>query len=124
MMNMKMKLVSILMLLLGILPVYSRHISFRMKGTFQHGCARMPSITRVGADYENGTMTVNIQKYSGLVWVYIKDVSENVIKLAAANINEKGMVEVDISNLDSGDYTIDVVLEDRTYTGKVVLLAQ
>ena len=121
---MKMKLVSILMLLLGILPVYSRHISFRMKGTFQHGCARMPSITRVGADYENGTMTVNIQKYSGLVWVYIKDVSENVIKLAAANINEKGMVEVDISNLDSGDYTIDVVLADRTYTGKLVLLAQ
>ena len=119
-----MKLVSILMLLLGILPVYSRHISFRMKGTFQHGCARMPSITRVGEDYENGTMTVNIQKYSGLVWVYIKDVSENVIKLAAANINEKGMVEVDISNLDSGDYTIDVVLEDRTYTGKLVLLAQ
>lgn len=84
----------------------------------------MPSITRVGADYENGTMTVNIQKYSGLVWVYIKDVSENVIKLSAANINENGMVEVDISNLDSGDYTIDVVLEDRTYTGKVVLLAQ
>ena len=124
MMNMKIKLVSILMLLLGILPVYSRHISFRVKGTFQHGCARMPSITRVGADYENGTMTVNIQKYSGLVWVYIKDVSENVIKLAAANINEKGMVEVDISNLDSGDYTIDVVLEDRTYTGKLVLLAQ
>lgn len=123
-MNMKIKLVSILMLLLGILPVYSRHISFRMKGTFQHGCARMPSITRVGADYENGTMTVNIQKYSGLVWVYIKDVSENVIKLAAANINEKGIVEVDISNLDSGDYTIDVVLEDRTYTGKLVLLAQ
>ena len=124
MMNMKIKLVSILMLLLGILPVYSRHISFRMKGTFQHGCARRPSITRVGADYENGTMTVNIQKYSGLVWVYIKDVSENVIKLAAANINEKGMVEFDISNLDSGDYTIDVVLEDRTYTGKLVLLAQ
>lgn len=36
----------------------------------------------------------------------------------------KVWVEVDISNLDSGDYTIDVVLEDRTYTGKLVLLAQ
>ena len=124
MMNMKTKLVSILMLFLGVLPVCSRRISFKMKGAFQHGCARMPSITRIGADYENGIVTVNLHEYSGLVWVYIKDVSENIIKLSAANINENGIVEVDVSNLDSGDYIVDVVLGDTTYTGNVVLLAQ
>ncbi len=112
------------MLFLGILPVYSRRISFRMKGTFQHGCARMPSITRIGADYENGIVTVNIHEYSGLVWVYIKDIYGNVVNVSEANLVEDGEVEVDMSDFDRGDYAIDIILGNYTYTGEIDLSAQ
>ncbi len=41
---------------------------------FLAGCGdRMPSITLVRADYENGILSVNIKNYIGMVLVYIYD---------------------------------------------------
>lgn len=48
------------------MPIYSKPISFRMKGAFQRGCPRMPSKTKVEADYEDENIAMNIQKYSGI----------------------------------------------------------
>ena len=50
---MKKKIILVLVFLLSIMPIYSKPISFRMKGAFQRGCPRMPSITKVEADYED-----------------------------------------------------------------------
>jgi hypothetical protein len=50
-MNMKTKLICVMMALMCLAPVYSMPLNIRMKATFQHGRARIPSITRVNADY-------------------------------------------------------------------------
>ena len=63
---MKTKIILVLVFLLSIMPIYSKPISFRMKGAFQRGCPRMPSKTKVEADYEDENIAMNIQKYSGI----------------------------------------------------------
>ena len=102
---------------LAILPSMATQINVRTKATLPRGGARMPSITQVSADYENGFLTVNVQKYSGMVWVYIYDADGNVIGENAANIISYGSVMTDITPLKKGDYTLRIVLGDTIYEG-------
>lgn len=62
------------------------------------------------ADYENGFLTVNVQKYSGMVWVYIYDAYGNVSGINVSNINGNGIINPDVSYLPNGEYPIDIVL--------------
>lgn len=113
---MKKILIAILMSL-AILPSMATQINVRTKATLPRGGARMPSITHVSADYENGFLTVNVQKYLGMVWVYIYDADGSVIGENAANIISDGSVSTDITHLKKGDYTLRVVLSDTIYEG-------
>lgn len=81
----------------------------------------MPSITQVSADYGNGFLTVNVQKYSGMVWVYIYDADGNFSGINVSNINGNGTIDTDVSSLPNGEYSIDIVLSDNTYTGNFAI---
>lgn len=65
-MLMKNIFIAILMSL-AILPSMATLVNVRTKSTLPRGGARMPSITQVRADYEDGILTVNIQRYFGRV---------------------------------------------------------
>ena len=102
---MKTKIILVLVFLLSIMPIYSKPISFRMKGAFQRGCPRMPSITKVEADYEGEDIAVNIQKYSGTVWICIYDVDGNLVSSIADTITKNGFITQNVANLPTGEYT-------------------
>lgn len=102
---------------LAILPSMATQVNVRAKATLPRGGARMPSITQVSADYENGFLTVNVQKYSGMVWIYIFDANGNVSEMSVSNINGNGTIKTDASSLPNGEYSIDIVLDNNTYVG-------
>lgn len=102
---------------LAILPSMATQVNVRTKATLPRGGARMPSITQVSADYENGILTANVQKYSGMVWVYIYDADGSVIGENVTNIISDGSVTTEINPLKKGDYTLRIVLSDTIYEG-------
>ena len=106
---------------LAILPSMATQVNVRTKSTLPRGGARMPSITQVRADYEDGILTVNIQRYFGMVWVYIYDADGNVSGINVSNINGNGTIDTDVSSLPNGEYSIDIVLSDNTYTGNFAI---
>lgn len=95
-------------------------VVLRRRALFQHGSMRMPSTTQVEADYDNGTLTVNIQKYTGVVCVYIYDADGNVSETSFGNINGSGILTTNVSHLSTGEYSIDIVLSNNTYTGNFI----
>ena len=103
---MKTKIILVLVFLLSIMPIYSKPISFRMKGAFQRGCPRMPSI-----------IAVNIQKYSGTVWICIYDVDGNLVSSIADTITKNGFITQNVANLPTGEYTLCIALNNVTYEG-------
>lgn len=100
---------------------YSNPISFRMKGTLQRGCPRMPSITRVEADYECSEITVNIQKYTGTVCVYIYNENGIVVRTTQTHIDANGSFTVDVEDLGEGKYIMSVILSNATYEGSFLV---
>lgn len=114
---MKKIIIAIILMSLAMLPNMAAQVNIRVKSTLPHGGARMPSNTQVEADYENGILTVNIQKYSGMVWVYIYDANGNVIEEVADDITGNGTVSSETNFLNKGDYTLCIVLNGATYEG-------
>lgn len=106
---------------LAILPSMATQVNVRTKSTLPRGGARMPSITQVRADYEDGILTVNIQRYFGMVWLYIHDANGNISETSISNINGNGTIDTDVSSLPNGEYSIDIVLSDNTYTGNFAI---
>lgn len=82
----------------------------------------MPSIIRVEADYECDVITVNIQRYTGVAYVYIYDVNGNVVGAILTDIDVDGTFTIDVGNLKGGIYTINVVLTNETYEGTFEVL--
>lgn len=103
------------------ISVIANPLVLRRRAMYQHGGMRMPSITQVSADYGNGFLTVNVQKYSGMVWVYIYDADGNVSGINVSNINGNGTIDTDVSSLPNGEYSIDIVISDNTYTGNFAI---
>ncbi len=114
---MKKIIIAIFFMSLAMLPNMAEHVNIRVKSTLPHGGARMPSTTQVEADYEKGILTVNIQNYIGVVWVYIYDADGNVIEEIANNIIGNGTVAPEVNFLNKGDYTLSIVLSDAIYEG-------
>ena len=99
------------------ISVIANPLVLRRRAMYQHGGMRMPSITQVDADYENGILTMNIRKYSGAALLYIYDADGRIIGENAANIISYGSVMTDITPLKKGDYTLRIVLGDTIYEG-------
>lgn len=113
-------LLSIVALICSI-SVVANPVVLRRRALFQHGSMRMPSITQVEADYEDGILTVNIQRYSGMVWVCIYDADGNISGTSVSDINGNGIINTDVSSLPSGDYSIDIVLSNNNYIGNFII---
>lgn len=92
-------------------------VPLRRRAMFQHGRMRMPSITIVEADYENRTVTLNIKKYSGTVWINIYDDNGSIVGANAANISGACIVTMEVNNLSSGVYILSVALSSASYEG-------
>lgn len=116
---MKKTIILILLSVFGMSFAYPRHISFKQREyAFQHRRARVPSMVRVSADYEDGKITLDVTGYTGNVQVYVSDSQGNVVGYTMSTIVNGGAVTLDIGNLKEGYYTLDVVLDNATYVGQ------
>lgn len=116
---MKKTIILILLSVFGMSLAYPRHISFKQREyAFQHRRARVPSMVRVSADYEDGKITLDVTGYTGNVQIYVSDSQGNVVGYTISPIVNGGAVTLDIGNLKEGYYTLDVVLGNATYVGQ------
>ena len=116
---MKKTIILILLSVFGMSLAYPRHISFKQREyAFQHRRARVPSMVRVSADYEDGKITLDVTGHTGNVQIYVSDSQGNVVGYTISPIVNGGAVTLDIGNLKEGYYTLDVVLGNATYVGQ------
>lgn len=113
------KKILILMLLVAsnISPVISRPIMIRYRQLFQTTRMRLPSATRVAADYENGMLTLNFTTYTGKVMVSVSDSQGKIVKSAITAVKGNGVFTMDLTSLSAGTYTLSVVLGNGEYYG-------
>ena len=109
-----------LVLLLGLFvgSASSRSVNIRERKHFQQGSMRMPSITCVSADYENGLITVDVKGYTGGVQVFVSDPQGNVVGYTISSVTNNGIVTLNLGSLSEGDYTLNIVLDSATYYGQ------
>ena len=113
----------ILVLLLGLFvgSASSRSVNLQERKHFQQGSMRMPSITCVSADYENGLITVDVKGYNGGIQVLVSDSQGNIVSSTMSSITNSGVVSLDLGALAEGDYTLYIVLGNTTYSGEFTL---
>ena len=73
------KIFLFLLMLLVISPCQAAGINVKREATTPKGGMRMPSITRVSADYDDGHITVDVKGYTGGVQVIVCDSQGNVV---------------------------------------------
>ena len=112
------KLLILLLVFVTFIPGYAFGIDIRKEGTTHHGGMRMPSITCVSADYENGLITVDVKGYTGGVQVFVSDSQGNVIGYTISSIANGGSVSLDLGTLREGSYSLKIVLDNATYDGQ------
>lgn len=115
------KIILFLLMLLVISPCQATGINVKREATTSKGSMRMPSITRVSADYENGLITVDVKGYTGGVQVFVSDPQGNVVSSTMSSITNSGVVSLDLGALAEGDYTLYIVLGNTTYSGEFTL---
>lgn len=112
------KVVALLLALLIFSPCMATEINVKRKTTIQSGGMRMPSITRVMADYQNGVVTLNVIGYTGTVQVYVSDPQGNVVGYTQTAVSGNGTVTLHIDPVTSGYYFLNIVLDNATYYGQ------
>lgn len=112
------KVILFLLMLLVISPCQATDINVRRKATTSKGGMRMPSITRVSADYENGLITVGVKGYTGGIQVLVSDSQGNIVSSTMSSITNSGVVSLDLGALAEGNYTLNIVLDSATYYGQ------
>jgi len=71
------KIFLFLLMSLVISPSQASGINVKREATTPKGGMRMPSITRVSADYDDGHITVDVKGYTGGVQVIVSDSQDN-----------------------------------------------
>lgn len=102
---------------LTLIPCAATGIDIRKEGTVQHGGARMPSATKVAADYDNGIVTLNVTGYTGNAQVSVSDREGNIVGYTFGFISNKGTVNLNIGTVSHGCYNLDIVLNSVSYCG-------
>ncbi|EGN56461.1 hypothetical protein PRBRB14_08700 [Hallella multisaccharivorax DSM 17128] len=114
---MKRILLLSLLALMCCVSVYPKPVVLRRSGLFQRGGMRMPSATRVKVDYDDSVVNVHIQRYYGMVWMYIYDTKGSIVGSTAANIDGDGAIALNAQSLAEGEYTVSIALSNVTYEG-------
>lgn len=113
---------TILLLLLAVFGfsfAYPKYISVKQKEFgFQHRRARIPAITKVSADYENGLMTLYVTGYTGSIQVDVSDTNGNIVGTTTAYVSCKGTITLDINAVQGELYSLNIALVNTTYVGQ------
>lgn len=78
---------------------------------------RTPALTQVYADYNNKAIGISIQNHMGVVQVLVFNKNGLIVYSTFLDIDHNGHIKVDVGGLDSGTYSINVVIGDVTYSG-------
>lgn len=113
---MKQILITIL-LSLALLPSNAASIDVKKAETTHQGGARMPSSTKLTADYENGTLTLNVSRYVGCVQVIIYNNENMPVASLTTTSAGSNTITMSVDYLSYGEYTLYVVLGSVVYIG-------
>lgn len=112
------ELLILLLVFVTLIPGNASGIGIQKKGTIQHKGARMPSITQVEADYENGLITIEVKGYTGGVQAFVSDSQGTVVGYTISSVTNSGVVTLNLGALAEGDYTLNIVMDSFTYYGQ------
>ena len=115
------KIFLFLLMLLVVSPCQATGINVKREATTSKGGMRMPFITQVTADYDDGVVTVDVSRYTGTVQLYVYDANNTIVNYAIATISGSGTVTMSVDNIPEGDYTLYIVLGNATYNGKFTI---
>lgn len=115
------KIILFLLMLLVISPCQATGINVKRGATTSKGGMRMPFITQVTADYDDGVVTVDVSRYTGTVQLYVYEANNTIVNYAIATISGSGTVTMSVDNIPEGDYTLYIVLGNATYNGKFTI---
>lgn len=112
-----------LVLLLGLFvgSASSRSVNIRERKHFQQGSMRMPSITQLAADYDDGVVTVDVSRYTGIVQLYVYDANNTVVGYTVSTVSDCGTVTMNIGDTPQGTYRLCIVLDNATYSGDLII---
>lgn len=111
--NMK-ELLILLLVFVTLIPGNASGTNIRKEGTAQNKGVRMPSITQVEANYENGLITIEVKGYTGGVQAFVSDSQGNVVGYTSS-VTNSGVVTLNLGALAEGDYTLNIVMDSFTY---------
>ena len=111
------KIILFLLMLLVISPCQATGINVKREATTSKGGMRMPFITQVTADYDDGVVTVDVSRYTGTVQLYVYDANNTVVGYAVDTISGSGTVTMNIGDTPQGTYRLCIVLDNATYSG-------
>lgn len=83
------QLIVLLLALLMTSTCMATEVKVKRKTTMQSGGMRMPSITRVTADYENEVITIGLSGYTGGIQVLVSDSQGNVAGGTVSSVTNK-----------------------------------
>ena len=102
-------------------PCNATGIDIMKESTTHHGGMRMPSLTKVAADYDDGVITVDVSRYTGTVQLYVYDANNTVVNYTVATISGSGTVTMNIGDIPQGTYRLCIVLDNATYSGDLII---
>lgn len=94
------------------------NVDLKREAKFPKSGVRMPSVTRVTADYDAGIITLQVTGYTGSIQVYVYDSNGNVVSYDCSVISGRGAFSINVDNLTEGDYILSIVLDNATYNGE------
>lgn len=100
-----------------MIPASPKPITLMAKSAFQHRRMRMPSITQVSADINNGVITLSIIGYDGPAIVTINDENGEEISSSLFEINGSCNYNFSVDDLSSGEYSIIISLRNDSFIG-------
>lgn len=116
---MRKTIIVLLLAVFGISFAYPKYISVKQREfAFQHRRARMPSITKVSADYERGAVTLYVTGYAGSVQIDVRDSNGNIVGTTMTYVSGKGTITLDINAFQGELYYLNIALGNTTYVGQ------
>lgn len=81
----------------------------------ENGGTRSATSTEVQAMLHGELLYITISDYTGEVWIEVA--GSGGVLTQSDQIESNGQLSIDISSLQSGNYTLRIILENETYSG-------
>ena len=86
------KLLILLLVFVTLIPGNASGIDIQKEGTAQNKGVRMPSITQVEANYENGLITIEVKGYTDGAQAFVSDSQGNIVSSTMSSITNKRII--------------------------------